>query len=154
MQGLPGELMDAKAETIGYLPNAMRNTILICLAMAPGIVGCSKKEESAPPPAPKSQGVSIDSQAPATPEAPPPPPVAAQPEATDSANADSIPKSAKVSPELMKLKKLCEKYFDDFGRFPSRWEDLINAKYIPRVPTGPDGKPLDYVEFTQLTANP
>jgi hypothetical protein len=130
----------------------MRITILICCCAGLLISGCKKKETPAPAPsAPKAPGVSVD--APTADAAPPPPVVAQAPETTDAA-PDPNAKPTSVPPELMKLKRLCEKYFDDYGRFPARWDDLINAKYIQKVPTGADGKPLDYVEFTRITANP
>jgi hypothetical protein len=130
----------------------MRISCLLSLVATLAIFGCSKKEEMAPPaPAPKSAGVSVDGAAP-PPDAPPPP----APTQTDAADpgAEAPVKMGKLTPELVRLKQLCEKYFNDYGRFPNRWEDLINARYISKIPTEPDGKPMDYVRFTQITSNP
>lgn len=36
------------------------------------------------------------------------------------------------------------KFFNDHKRPAMSWEDLVGGKYIPAIPLGPDGKPLDW----------
>ena len=40
------------------------------------------------------------------------------------------------------------RYFEKVGNFPNGWPDMIRQKIIPAVPSGKNGQPLDFVQFT------
>lgn len=42
------------------------------------------------------------------------------------------------------LQKVLVKFYSDNTRPAMSWEDLVGGHYIPAIPTGPDGKPLDW----------
>src|SRR5438552_489385 len=90
------------------------------------VSGCHKKEESpAPAPAPTGNaGVSIDSTPAAAVEAPPPPPPI-QAEQAAAPDADPNAKPMKLPPELLRLRQLCDKYFNQYGDFPRDWQAMI-----------------------------
>ncbi|MSU26520.1 MAG: hypothetical protein CK546_00825 [Pedosphaera sp.] len=42
------------------------------------------------------------------------------------------------------LQQVLVKFYNDNTRPAMSWEDLVGGKYIPAIPLGPDGKPLDW----------
>ena len=50
------------------------------------------------------------------------------------------------------LRGLPEKYFDQVGSFPSSWQEMIDRKYLRAVPLGKNGKPLDFLQYTEWSS--
>lgn len=93
------------------------------------VEGCRRKKPEPLAPAP-------DAPAAASP-APPPP------------ASDSTPPSGRPAPVVTyqvdaRLQQVLVKFYNDNTRPAMSWEDLVGGKYIPAIPLGPDGKPLDW----------
>jgi hypothetical protein len=39
-------------------------------------------------------------------------------------------------------------YFAKIGSFPNGWQEMVQKKFLPTVPQGRNGQPLDFVQFT------
>ncbi len=106
-------------------------------------IGCRKKEIAAPstPPAP-AKPVAVETAI----ETPPPPP----PAPPGAGDAPSAPPVATVAPPGTgyqvdeKLFPILDRYYNEKLRQAMSWQDLVAGKYIPSIPMGPDGKPLDW----------
>lgn len=42
------------------------------------------------------------------------------------------------------LQRLLVRYYNENQRPAMSWDDLLTARYIPAIPRGSDGKPLDW----------
>ncbi|MBI3875952.1 MAG: hypothetical protein HY300_08345 [Verrucomicrobia bacterium] len=76
--------------------------------------------------------------APATPAPPTQPSEPANASATPAPPPDAVPG---VDP---KLRAALAKYFNDNQHPAESWQDLLSGRYLTKIPTGPDGKPLDW----------
>lgn len=102
------------------------------------VTGCGKPDVApvAPAPAaPAEQTLNL----PGTPPAPRAPAASAAP-AAPAALAQRPP----VDPAT---KLAIERYFNETGRAPQSWADLIAKKYISAAPLDPTGKPTDFNKF-------
>jgi hypothetical protein len=125
----------------------------VALALVLVCAGCGKRDsgKSATPPPNPGPAVSIESLATPSAEAPAAPPSApASPEPSQDTAAPLTPKAAKLPPEMLALKKVYEAHFERYGNFPSSWKEMIDTRSIKSVPSGPDGKPLEWGKFIEL----
>lgn len=107
-------------------------------AIAGMLTGCGKPEAPSAAPtvaAPAEQTLNF----PGTPPAPRVPAASAAP-AAPSAPAPRPP----VDPAT---KLAIERYFNETGRAPQSWADLIAKKYIGAAPLDATGKPVDFNKF-------
>jgi hypothetical protein len=105
--------------------------ILTCL----GTAGCRRKRVEAPVPPPPA----VEEVAPAPVAAPsaniPPPPQVTGPHPGEPANPAAV-------------RTAYHQYFAKIGSFPNGWQDMVQKKFLPAVPQGKSGQPLDFVQFT------
>jgi hypothetical protein len=120
-------------------------TQIACLLAALALAGgCRKKPEPAPAPPPAPAAVSLAESTDAAPP-PPPPPTSAEPVAAAETPA-AVPKEYQLEANIQKI---LMKFYADKQRPAMTWDDLVGGKYIPAVPRGPDGKPLDWDKTMQ-----
>jgi predicted small lipoprotein YifL len=116
--------------------------VYLCAIFA-SLAGCGRKASDLPPPAASgAKSVSVSALANATPAAEAPVAVAPQ-----DANAAAAPAPAPVDadpPVDPGLRAALVKYFTDQMHPAESWQDLLSGRYISRIPTGADGKPLDW----------
>jgi len=115
-------------------------TLALLLAV-PLMNGCSRKPEPvaparvAPPPIASAPAASVT---PSPVVHPPPPPT------SESAAPATRPDPAVTYEVDAGLQRILIKFYNDNERPAMTWEDLLAGKYIPAIPRGPDGKPLDW----------
>ncbi len=114
------------------------HSVVVAGALVGFLIGCGRPE---PPPLAPSAAPPAEQtlELPGTPPAPRAPATVAAP-ATSSGPAQSPP----VDPAT---KLAIERYFNEMGRAPQSWADLIAKKYIAAVPLDPTGKPVDFNKF-------
>lgn len=120
-------------------------TAVVAITGAVCLTGCGKEETVVVPP-PKAAGAaggeqSVDSLlgGSATPVR------SAAPPAPTGAGA-VVPGATKVKVDPV-LKAAIERYFENSGRAPEAWADLVKKQLIPAVPLDASGKPLDFRQF-------
>ena len=95
--------------------------------------GCRRKKvetaTSAPPPAPAASQLAIE------------PPAGSPAAGPTGRRADPPPVVYQVDASVLQV---LTKFYNDHQRPAMTWEELVSGKYIPAVPLGPDGKPLDW----------
>jgi hypothetical protein len=109
--------------------------------------GCHKKEAatttSLSPAAPAQANPILSQPSAETPPPPPPPPGSG--DAAPSQPQPGTPAATGPSYQVdEKLFPILEKFYNDNLRPAMNWQDLVGGKYIPAIPLGPDGKPLDW----------
>ncbi|GDY23270.1 hypothetical protein LBMAG56_46170 [Verrucomicrobiota bacterium] len=119
-------------------PFACFRSVAVTVAIAGSLIGCDKPAAPSAPPtaaAPAEQTLDL----PGTPPAPRAPAASAAP-AAHAAPASRLP----VDPAT---KLAIERYFNETGRAPQSWADLIAKKYIGAAPLDATGKPVDFNKF-------
>jgi hypothetical protein len=138
--------VDSDSNYLQYLADRGRkNTNMIkrfsvALVAIAVLSGCSKKSQETPPPAAKQPSSSVadmlntPAPAPAAPDSPTSPdPAAAIP--PDPGGPD-VPAAVKAA---------VQKYVTNKKTSPRSWVDLtVEPGYLPSIPTGKDGKQLDF----------
>lgn len=121
----------------------MRWILILMIAVA----GCRRK-----PGLPEASPAPQEEAAPAAPAPAPRGPASAPPAASAPRQ---IPTRAGHPGEPFnpaELRGLPEKYFDQVGSFPSSWQQMIDRKYLRTVPLGKNGKPLDFLQYTEWSS--
>lgn len=119
-------------------PFARLRSVVAAAAIAGSLIGCGKPET--PPVAPTAAAPAEQTlNLPGTPPAPRAPAASAVP----TAPAASAPRPP-VDPAT---KLAIERYFNETGRAPQSWADLIAKKYLSAAPLDPTGKPVDFNKF-------
>lgn len=107
-------------------------TLALLLAV-PWLDGCRRKK--------------AETAAPAQSAASAPAPAAAAPPA-DAQTAGPAERRAEPAPVVHQVDASVQlaltKFYNDHERPAMSWEDLTRGQYIPAIPLGPDGKPLDW----------
>jgi hypothetical protein len=80
----------------------------------------------------------------AEPPPPPPPPAAAVASPSDAAPADAESGPRFATPVDAQIQQMIIRFYKENDRPAMSWNDLLGKKYIPAIPRGPDGKPLDW----------
>lgn len=115
-----------------------RPSVAVAAALAGLAVSCGKSD--APPAVPSAAAPAEQTlELPGTPPAPRAPAASVVP----TAPAASAPRPP-VDPAT---KLAIERYFNETGRAPQSWADLIAKKYIGAAPLDPTGKPVDFNKF-------
>ena len=113
---------------------------VVCLA------GCGKEETVVVPP-PKAVGGAAGEQSVDSLLGGPAAPVrSAAPPVLPTGAGAVVPGEAKVKVDPV-LKAAIERYFENSGRAPEAWADLVKKQLIPAVPLDASGKPLDFRQF-------
>lgn len=109
--------------------------LLACLSL----FGCRRKRAEPSVPVP----LTSEATAPATPvpTSAPATPVPAQPVRPVGPHPGEP-----ASPNEVRI--AYHKYFEKLGNFPNSWQDMVQRKFLPAVPVGKNGQPLDFVQFT------
>jgi hypothetical protein len=154
-----------KYDLLDTVMNMSLGKTLAGCALVVGLVtsGCKDKPEAplAPPPAPPAP-ISLTAPAdPATPvadpNAPPPPPGTATPTAISAPDLTTVDKFKGLTPQQIEeykasatpethdlnmgpLLEAVNGYKMEFRRFPTTQEELVKARYLPRVLHAPKGK--------------
>ncbi|MBI5802463.1 MAG: hypothetical protein HZA92_17275 [Verrucomicrobia bacterium] len=71
----------------------------------------------------------------------PAPDVASPPAGPAVRRAEPAPVAYEVDASVQRV---LTKFYKDHERPAMAWEELVRGKYIPAIPLGPDGKPLDW----------
>lgn len=116
---------------------------LIVLLLCCATLGCRRKKVEAPPPVPPP----VEEAQPATPTASYPPPAS-----TPAAPVKFVGSHPGEPASPKEVRAAYHQYFAKVGSFPNGWQDMIKQKLIIAVPLGKNGKPLDFVQFTQWEA--
>jgi hypothetical protein len=117
--------------------NALRISVAALLASL--LIACGEKEQPAPPPPkPKPAAEAGEIPLPGAPVAKPAVPT------VPAVAAPGLPDRPKVDPAL---KAAVERYFNESGRAPESWQDLIKKKLITSVPVDQTGTPMDFKKF-------
>lgn len=107
--------------------------VLALLLAVPLLDGCRRKR--------------VETSAPVAPAVPSVTPDAAAPPAGSPA-AGPVARRAEPSPVVYQVdasvQQALAKFYKDHERPAMTWEELVRGRYIPAVPLGPDGKPLDW----------
>ena len=112
--------------------------LTVFAALAGSLTGCGKPDVAPVPPAPAAPAEQT-LNLPGTPPAPRAPAASAAPAA---------PGVLAPRPPVDPATKLAiERYFNETGRAPQSWADLIAKKYISAAPLDPTGKPVDFNKF-------
>jgi len=118
---------------------------LCALTVVFALHGCGKKPADAPAPATPKQSTGVSVETPADNAAPPPP--APSPDTTAAPVAAApVDQSIPVDPGLQAA---LAKFFNDNARPAQNWKELLDGRYITRIPQGADGKPLDWDKTMQ-----
>ena len=107
---------------------------LALLLTVPLINGCRKRKtiETAAPAAPRASEAAPTATV---------QPVGAAAEGAVGRGAEPPPVSYHVDASV---RQALSKFYNTHERPAMTWEELVRGKYIPAVPLGPDGKPLDW----------
>jgi hypothetical protein len=105
---------------------------LVLLIAFPLLDGCRRRKPE--PTAPTSE---------ATASSTPTSPATAQP-APGSGPGAGRPEPVVTYQVDAGLQQVLVKFYKDNQRPAMSWADLVGGKYIPSIPLGPDGKPLDW----------
>lgn len=127
----------------------IKNSALLLVVLSATLTACKKNEQPAPEAAAAPQRTaSIEAEA--APAAPPPatpaPDAAAQAATPPPADVTDKMPTAPNDSSLTKgavheqLTLALHRYFENTSKMPQTFQDLVNAKYIDKMPTPPAGK--------------
>ena len=111
--------------------------LLLVLLLCVASFGCRRKKVEVPvaqPPAVEEAAPVVSAPAPAVANVPPPPRPSG-PHPGEPLNATAV-------------RTAYHPYFAKIGSFPNGWQDMVQRKFLPAVPQGKNGQPLDFVQFT------
>lgn len=74
----------------------------------------------------------------------PPPPQQQRPGPSVAPAAASVGQQIVEDQSDAALRQILTKYFNEQAQTAQGWEELLAKKYITQIPTGSDGKPLDW----------
>ena len=115
-----------------------RPSVAVAAALAGLAISCGKSD--APPAVPSAAAPAEQTlELPGTPPAPRAPVASTVPAAS--------PAPAPRPPVDPATKLAIERYFNETGRAPQSWAELIAKKYLSAAPLDPTGKPVDFNKF-------
>jgi len=117
-------------------------TIPALLLAALFLVGCTRKKPESLAPAPVAPPPVAST--PVVPSLVPPPLPGTPGQASEPTAPVTRSEPVVATPVELDLHRLLVRYYDQHQRPAMTWDDLLRARYIPAIPRGADGKPLDW----------
>lgn len=118
--------------------------LLLVLLLAGTVLGCRRKKVEVLPPAPVP---AEEAQAPSSPSA------VSQPAIIPAAPLRPAGAHPGEPANATAVRTAYHQYFEKMGNFPNGWPDMVQRKFLPAVPQGKNGQPLDFVQFTLWEAS-